>query len=232
VSALETSQKNIQEYNLKSIVTDDGMIYTKANRDMYGLPQAGLLANELLEKSLNKRGYHHSKLVPGLWKHEWRPIQFTLVVDDFGVKYVGKEHALHLKATLEDNYGVTTEWNGKRYIGITLDWDYELEQVHLSMLGYIAKALEVFQHNVRTKQRQPFPSAPIDYDAKKQYAKERSTAPLLDAKGKKFIQKVCGKFLFLGRAVDAILIHMSDQCYCFTISDPNRRHNDPYQIIS
>ena len=92
---------------------------------MYGLPQAGLLANELLEKRLNKRGYHQSKLVPGLWKHKWQPIQFTLVVDDFGVKYVGKEHALHLKATLEDNYGVTTEWDGKQYIGITLDWDYE-----------------------------------------------------------------------------------------------------------
>ena len=31
-------------------------------------------------------------------------------------------------------------------------------------------------------------------------------APLLDAKGKKFIQQVCGKFLFLGRAVDAALL--------------------------
>ena len=54
----------IQEYNLKSIVTDDGMIYIEANRGMYGLPQAGLLANELLEKRLNKRGYHQSMLVP------------------------------------------------------------------------------------------------------------------------------------------------------------------------
>ena len=62
---------------------------------MYGLLQAGLLANKLLEKRLNINGYFQSKLVPGLWKHEWRPIQFTLVVDDFGVKYVGKEHALH-----------------------------------------------------------------------------------------------------------------------------------------
>ena len=120
------------------------MIYIEANRGMYGLPQAGLLANKLLQKRLNKRGYHQSKLVPGLWKHEWRPIQFTLVVDDFGVKYVGKEHALHLKSTLEDNYGVTTEWDGKRYIGITLDWDYKRRQVHLSMPGYIAKALKVF----------------------------------------------------------------------------------------
>ena len=74
------------------------------------------------------------------------------------------------------------------------------------MPGYIAKALKVFQHEVRTKHDQPFPSAPIQYGAKTQYAKERSTAPLLDAKGKKFIKQVCGKFLFLGRAVDATLL--------------------------
>ena len=70
---------------------------------MYDVPQSGLLTNELLEKRLNKRGYQQSKLVPGLWKHEWRPIQFTLVVDDFGVKYVEEKNALHLKQTLEEN---------------------------------------------------------------------------------------------------------------------------------
>ena len=76
---------------------------------MYGLPQSGLLANELLEKRLNKNGYHQNKLVPGLWKHKWRPVQFTLVVENFGVKYAGKEHAMHLKQTLQENYTVTIE---------------------------------------------------------------------------------------------------------------------------
>ena len=113
---------------------------------MYGLPQSGLLANKLLEKRLNRHKYHQSKLVPGLWKHDTRPIQFTLVVDDFGVKYVGEEHALHLKSVLEEHYKVTTDWTGDRYIGITLDWDYEKRQVHLSMGGYVAKALKQFQH--------------------------------------------------------------------------------------
>ena len=92
---------------------------------MYGLPQSGLLANELPEKRLNKSGYHQRKLFPGIWKHEWRPVQFTLVVDNFGVKYVGGGYALHLKQTLKENYKVTTELGGKRYIGITLDWDYK-----------------------------------------------------------------------------------------------------------
>ena len=98
---------------------------------MYGLPQSGLIANELLEKRLNKRVYQQSKVVPGLRKHDCLPIQFTLVVDDFGVKYVGEKHELHLKQRLEENYKVTTEWDGTRYIRITLDWDYKQRQVHL-----------------------------------------------------------------------------------------------------
>ena len=141
VSIKDIPDEIIRKYDLKSIVTEDGMIYIEDNCGMYGLPQTGLLANELLEK-INKRCYYQSKLVPGLWKHEWWPVQFTLVVADFGVKYVGKEHALYLKATLKYNYGVTTEWDGKCYIGITLDWEYERQQVHLSMPGYIAKVLK------------------------------------------------------------------------------------------
>ena len=69
---------------------------------MYGLPQAGILAQELLGRRLGRHSYRQSTLVPGLWMHKWRPIQFSLVVDDFGVKYVEKEHARHLIAALRD----------------------------------------------------------------------------------------------------------------------------------
>ena len=72
---------------------------------------------------MNKHGYYQSKLVPGLWLHKWQSVQFTPVVDDFGVKYVGEEYALHLKAALEEDYTLTTEWEGGRYIGNTLDCD-------------------------------------------------------------------------------------------------------------
>ena len=63
---------------------------------MYGLPQSGILAQTLLETHLNAHGCHQSKITPGLWTHEWQPICFTLVVDNFGLKYVGMEHADHL----------------------------------------------------------------------------------------------------------------------------------------
>ena len=77
-------------------------------------------------------------------------MQFTLVVDNFGVKYVGKEHALHLKNALQESYDVTTEWDGKRYIGITLEWDYKQQQVHHSMPGYVQKALQQFRHELKS----------------------------------------------------------------------------------
>jgi hypothetical protein len=82
------------------------------------------------------------------------------------VKHVGEEHALHLKQTLEENYKVTLEWDGRRYIGITLDWDYKRQQVHLSMPGYIKKALKQFKHERRKLQHQPYPSAIIKYGGK------------------------------------------------------------------
>ena len=80
---------------------------------MYGFPQARKLANELLEKRSNKHGYYQSKIIPGLWTHNTQPISFTLVVDDFRVKYVGEEHAEHLMSVLRKSYDVTHEWKGK-----------------------------------------------------------------------------------------------------------------------
>ena len=138
----------IQEYKLKDIATPDGAVYVEVRKGMYGLPQAGILANELLEKRLNKHGYFQSPQIPGLWTHVSRPISFTLVVDDFGVKYVGEEHVHHLMGVLTDKkqYEITADWKGKKYIGITLDWDYERHRVHLSMPGYIKAALQQFGH--------------------------------------------------------------------------------------
>jgi hypothetical protein len=40
----------VQEYKLKDKVTAEGYIYLEVRKGMYGLPQAGLLAQELLEK--------------------------------------------------------------------------------------------------------------------------------------------------------------------------------------
>jgi hypothetical protein len=86
---------NVQQYNLHKHVLN-GFIYIEMRRAVWGLPQARILANNLLCKRLLPHGYYECAKMPGLWKHKTRPILFTLVVDNFGVKYVGKELVEHL----------------------------------------------------------------------------------------------------------------------------------------
>ena len=115
----------VSQYGLRNKVTPGGQVYMEINKGMYGLPQSGLLANKLLAKRLNKNGYYQSKLVPGLWQHKTRPIQFTLAVDDFNIKYERNRDARNLMNVLKHHYDVTQDKKGERYIGINLDWDYE-----------------------------------------------------------------------------------------------------------
>ena len=103
---------------------------------------------------------------------------------------------MDLKKVLELHYKLTCDWMGMHYIGITLDWDYKKRQVHLSMPNYIKKALEQFQHIAGTLQQSPYPSVPIQYGAKNQYATAESTAPLVDAKSKRFIHNFAASFCF------------------------------------
>ena len=197
----------IDQYKLRDKVTKDGWIFVAVKRGMYGLPQAGILAQELLEQRLNQHGYSQSKLTPGFWTHEWRPICFTLVVDDFGVKYEGKEHADHLISAVRENYDLTTDWEGTRYLGLTFDWDYDKREVHLSMPDYIPDALKRFKHERPTKRQDaPHPHVPITYGAKQQYAPMDTEQPQVSAEDKLFIQQVLGTFLYYARAVDSTML--------------------------
>ena len=65
---------------------------------------------------------------PRLWRHITKPVQFSLVVNDFAVKYGGKEHVHHLTKALttdhkvvSDAYAVEVDWEGDLFCGITLN---------------------------------------------------------------------------------------------------------------
>ncbi len=49
----EIPQEVIDKYKLAQKATKDGYVYIEVRKGMYGLPQAGLLAQQLLEKRLN-----------------------------------------------------------------------------------------------------------------------------------------------------------------------------------
>jgi hypothetical protein len=130
----------IKKYNLNALAVN-GWVYIEIRKGMYSLKQAGLLANQLLQTRLAPFGYYPARHTPGLWLHKSRPISFTLVVEDFAVKYMGKQHAEHLRNALLQTNELTTDWTATVYSGMTLKWDYEKRTCNISMSGYVSNVL-------------------------------------------------------------------------------------------
>lgn len=149
----------IQKYNLQSMA-HNGKVYMEIRKGMYGLPQTGILAQQQLQRFLEPAEYVPCRYTPGLWKHRWRPVTFTLVVDDFGIKYVGDHNAQHLLNALQQNYTkVMVDWSGSSYCGVDIKWDYRNKTVDLSMPHYIYDTLHKFQHSRPTKPtHDPYPA--------------------------------------------------------------------------
>jgi hypothetical protein len=195
------TEEIIQKYNLNALAVD-GWVYIEIRKGMYGLKQSGLLANKLLQTRLAPFGYYPARHTPGLWLHQTRPISFTLVMDDFTVKYVGKQHAEHLRNALSCTNELTTDWTATVYSGMTLKWDYKTRTCDISIPGYVSNVLSKFQHDT-LKHPQHTPSRYVTpvYGAKTQYATKDETPPLT-AQQCLTIQKVTGHVLYYARAVD------------------------------
>ena len=132
---------------------------------------------------------------------------FTLVVDDFGVKYVGREHAEHLIACIKKTYELTEDWTGDLYCGIKLNWDYKARTVDLSMPGYIKNVLQKYKHQMPTSpQHCPYSPAPKQYGDKAQAPLPVDISPSLSAEEIKEIQRVIGSILYYARAVDITVL--------------------------
>ena len=112
-------QSFIDEYGLESKI-HKVFLYCEMRKGIYGFPQAGKLANTLLKQPLSTYGYIKCMHTPGLWRHIFRPVQFTLVVDDFGVKFVGIEQLQHIVESLKKFYEIVLGPIGSKYCGIAL----------------------------------------------------------------------------------------------------------------
>ena len=67
---------------------------------MYGLPHADKVSNDRLVKVLAEHGYRPDPHTNGLFVHDTNYIQFSLVIDDFGIKYTDKKDAQPVVAAL------------------------------------------------------------------------------------------------------------------------------------
>ena len=123
------------------------MAFYKNHKRNDGLKQAGYLANKNLGTHLSKYGYKPCKHTRGLWVHETREIQSAPVVDDFGIKYTKEEDKNHLLSALRDRYTIAVE--------LTLNWDYGVLSLEISMSHYIPNLLQQLQFTSTTIEHSP-----------------------------------------------------------------------------
>jgi hypothetical protein len=140
----------IDKYQLEPYFTNDTVII-EINKALYGLPQApGKIAQDSLVELLRAHGYTQCENTPCIFRHAIRTTTFSLVVDDYGVKYNNKEDAEHLIAALQTKNAIKINWNGDKFLGLKLDWNHADGYVELSPPGYIDKVLTRFAHrNIR-----------------------------------------------------------------------------------
>ena len=174
-----------------------------------------MLANNLLRTCLNNTGYYKTTTTPGLWHHKWRPIMFVLIVDDFGIKYVGKNHIHHLRTVLTNHYTITEYLDGKTFSGIDLKWNHK--KIHsqctcrLSTEGYIANLLLKYGQKVPTKpQLSPHCHREINYGSKEKLAEEEDIRPKLKNEGIKRVQDIVSALLYYAWSVhNRLLVGLS-----------------------
>ena len=116
---------------------------------------------------------------------------------NFGIEYVSKKHVQNLQKVIEYHYTLTMDWQGKKFSGIELNWNYNSTHTKrtyiLSMDGYIDKLLIKYNHTIPTNtQLSPHHHREIVYGAKEQLTQEEDTTPVLDAAGIKRVQAIAG----------------------------------------
>ena len=80
---------------------------------MYGIPQLGNFSNDKLKLHLCKFGYEPAPITPVLWRYQTCFLKFSLVLDDFGIKYERLEDITYILNAIKIISKISEEWDGK-----------------------------------------------------------------------------------------------------------------------
>ena len=133
------------------------------------------------------------------------------MVDDFGIEYVRKQEADNLASVLKKHHDISQDWEGKKFAGIDLDWNYATKHCdrtfRLSMKIYIKNLLVKLNHPMpRKPQLYLHKCRKVKYSRKTQIAPEEDTYKPLNNAGIRWVQKIVGALLWIGRAVNNKLL--------------------------
>jgi hypothetical protein len=193
------------EHDIKHLCNSKGYYLMEISKGIYGLPQAGKLAQDRLIKHLADAGYVQADNTACLFRHVSRPVWFTLVVDDFGIKYRGKQHAQHLIDTLTELYELHTDWTGAKYVGLDIAFNKAEKTVSISMEQYVQRALARFDATHLPGADSPCVYIPPKYGAPQQFT-EVDTSPGVSEDRISRIRSIVGVFQWYARGVDPTIL--------------------------
>lgn len=190
-------QESRDKYVTPDLIQDDHVL-AEISKGIYGLKQAGLLAQQRLVQHLSKHDFFPiSAISPCIFKHKTRNIVFSLVVDDFGVKFKAKEDVEELLRVLRLLYVVKEDWTGSAYVGFKIQHDHNKGTLSISMPNYIKDAAERFHIDISKKIDNPLLSDSGDSNQPSQ--------PVTPQQEKR-LQQIIGVLLYYARAVDPIAL--------------------------
>jgi len=195
----------MKKHKLEALVHNSAVVM-QLNKGIYGLKQAGRLAQQRMVQHLADHGYEQTANTPCLFKHVTNGVIFTLVVDDFGVKYRRKEDADHLLNTLEKLYKIKTNWAGDAYIGFDIKFSVcpvaQKRCVTLAMPRFLPNALKRFHMKIHNPVYNPIDYQPGTRTAIQAPTPEDTSTPASPAETLR-IQQIVGVLLYYARAIDS-----------------------------
>jgi hypothetical protein len=199
----------IARYHILDFV-EEGKDYVvvEVTAGLYGLPQAGMLAQEKLVTHLSANGYSVCPNTTCLFKHIDSNTWFTLVVDDFGVSYESIADAQRLIDVLEQVYPMKVDWSGSSYLGLTIaDTGSGTDRtMSISMPSYVPNALRRFGVTLQRPVMSPEKySALPHYDPASRYTVD-DMSPLLTDDKKKLCQQIIGVMAYYARIIDGTML--------------------------
>ena len=207
IAANKIPQNILNRYHLHQFVDPKDFIYFKCNRTLWGLPQAGLISNKSLVKVLTNAGYVECPHTLGLMTHNTRSTAFSLVVDDFGIKYLHQDDLDHLESTIRNaGYDLRINVKGDKYLGYKITHDTHKKEIILDMETYVKKGLNRFcPHGTPPHANSAVLCSALKFDKQGPIVEEHHDEDDFEAASqeqKQFVQEVIGYFSYYAIAQD------------------------------
>ncbi len=212
ITAAQMPYISIKHFNLAGMADADGAFYMEIHQCVYGLPQSGVLAQRELVSLLCGDGFVQDPNVPCLFTHPTMNLQFTLVVDDLGVKYSKWEDVEALMSTLKKKYELHVDKEGTEYLGLGIEFGCEMHYgvptkvCTLTMPDYVERGLLRFGVSKAVQAKSPVVYVPPDFGSKIDIVKDEEPV-VISPEATKRIQQIVGYFLYYARALDSTVLY-------------------------